>query len=99
MVDVVLQHMEAELTAFDLDKLTATLIPEPIYHTWGGRFARDEVMIVRGGDTRVEIDRFLVDDAGVYFDGEMRTVWPGAILQSFGSTPTGSTSRRSGPAS
>ena len=100
-LDVLLAHMEGEL-AFDLDKIMNTLVPDPVYHVWGGRFARDEVMIIRGRDAvsamyaglaaapggfppaEIVIDRFVVGDDSIFFDGEMITLWPGVVLQAMG---------------
>lgn len=105
MVEVVLQHLECEIVDFDIDKLMATLVDEPVYHTRGGRFARDEVLVVRGRAAvrktytdlmaapggfppfEIKVDHFLVDDDGVYFDGQLSMVWPGVTLQAFGHRP------------
>lgn len=45
-----------------------------------------DIMASPGGFPPFEVDiaHFLVDDDGVYFDGELRQLWPGALLQSFG---------------
>lgn len=100
MVDVVVQHMECEVFDFDLEKLMGTLVEDPVYYRRGGMFASRETIVTRGRDTiramysvlmdqgfpefEIEVDRFIVDDQAVYFDGLMTMLWPGAMLESYG---------------
>lgn len=100
MVNVVVQHMECEVFDFDLDKLMATLSDDPVYYRRGGLFASRETIVTRGREAirtmyadlmdigfpefEIEVDRFIVDDQAVYFDGLMTMVWSGGMLESFG---------------
>lgn len=95
-LEVVLAHMKAE-AACDLDRLMATVSPEPSYHAFGtpdplySPHGREAVRnfyaaFVASGAHRLEfdMDRLLVDDDGVLTEGTMRIAYPGRILEMLG---------------
>jgi len=87
------EHMTAEI-AGDLDRIMATMTPEPVYHTYGGANAPGSGP--RGqGETRAfysyifdngfnilqkDIDRLIVTDDCIFSEGWMYTVYPGKTL-------------------
>jgi len=89
MLSVVLEHLAAEAD-ISLDRLLATLAPEPAYHLWAngadyGPKGRDEIaafytQLVRDkrGVLEFDITRIVVDDDDAHYLVTMRTTifWP-----------------------
>lgn len=92
---VVIEHMKAEAVP-EMDRLTATLSPNPDYHFWfanadmgpkttEGVRAYYEAFVASGANTLVfEIDRLAVDDDLVMTEGWMKMIYPGAAAQQIG---------------
>lgn len=96
LLENLLEHMHAE-AAGDLDRLLATLAPDPQYHQWGavpgdagpkGPAAVAEFYraFIASGATNLEYDveRLVVDDDCIATDGIMRIVYPGEALRAAG---------------
>ena len=87
----VAEHIDAEV-AGDLDRLMATLVPEPVYHIWGasksvGPQGFDQVQdnyraLIRSGKNRLAYDvtRVVADTSCVVTEGHFRLAYPGAVL-------------------
>ena len=90
-------HMECEIKG-DVPGLMATLTNEPVYHFWGngepvlleGRAAVESFysdMMARGGNQfQVIIDNIIASTSHVVTEGQVRSVYPTAALQSQGMT-------------
>lgn len=95
VLGIVLEHMKAE-AAPDMDRLMATLSPNPDYHFWyantdmgpkttEGVRAYYEAFVTSGANHLVfEIDRLAVDDDLVMTEGWMKMIYPGAAAQAIG---------------
>lgn len=100
MADIVLRHLACEVRTRDLDALMDTLSDQPTYYRRGGMLCSEEPAVSVGRDAalraysdlmrtgfpafEIDIDRFIVDDDGVYFAGPMAMVWNGAQLEDQG---------------
>jgi hypothetical protein len=97
MLETVIEHLEAE-AAMSLDRLLATLAPEPKYHLWAngadyGPKSREGVaayytQLVTDNRAVLEfdIDRIVVDDHCVVTEGWIRAINKGAIAKARGWT-------------
>jgi len=95
VLGVVLEHMKAEAEP-DMDRLMATLSPNPDYPFWyanadmgpkttEGVRAYYEAFVASGANHLVfEIDRLAVDDDLVMTEGWMKMIYPGAAAQGIG---------------
>ena len=95
MLETVIEHLDAE-TAMSLDRLMATLAPEPRYHLWAngadyGPKSREEIAEYYAqlvADNRAvlefDIDRIVVDDHCVVTEGWIRAINKGAIAKTRG---------------
>jgi hypothetical protein len=95
MLGTLIEHLDAE-AAMSLDRLMATLVPEPKYHLWAngadyGPKSRDGVLAYYGqlvADNRAvlefDIDRIVVDDACIVTEGWIRAINRGAIARARG---------------
>ena len=95
MLETVIEHLEAE-EAMSLDRLLATLAPEPKYHLWAngadyGPKSREGVTAYYTqlvADNRAvlefDIDRIVVDDNCVVTEGWIRAINKGAIANARG---------------
>ena len=95
VLGIVLEHMKAEAEP-DMDRLMATLSPNPDYHFWyanadmgpkttEGVRAYYEAFVASGANHLVfEIDRLAVDDDLVMTEGWMKMIYPGAAAQAIG---------------
>ena len=95
VLGIVLEHMKAEAVP-DMDRLMATLSPNPDYHFWyantdmgpkttEGVRAYYEAFVTSGANHLVfEIDRLAVDDDLVMTEGWMKMIYPGAAAQAIG---------------
>jgi len=93
-------HMECEIKG-DVAGLMATLTDEPVYHFWGngepvllqGRAAVESFytdMMARGGNQfQVVIDNVIASTSHVVTEGQVRSVYTAAALQSQGMTEVG----------
>src|SRR5688572_13874772 len=85
MLSVVLEHLAAEADG-SLERLMATLAPEPGYHLWAGGAdygpkGRDEIVEYYGqlvrdkrGVLEFDIDRTVVDDRAIVTEGWIRAI-------------------------
>jgi len=89
-------HLVAEL-AGDVDAILKTQCASPQYHFYGagtGDFGPKGGAAVRAfyenlvalgyNKLRYDIDRFIVDDAGLFHEGSMHIVFPGTALRAMG---------------
>lgn len=95
VLSIVLEHMLAEAVP-DMDRLMATLSPNPDYHFWyantdmgpkttEGVRAYYEAFMASGANHLVfEIDRLAVDDDLVMTEGWMKMIYPGVAAQAIG---------------
>ena len=95
MLDTVAEHLDAE-EAMSLDRLLATLAPEPKYHLWAngadyGPKSREGVAEYYAqlvADNRAvlefDIDRIVVDDHCVVTEGWIRAINRGSIAKTRG---------------
>jgi hypothetical protein len=95
LLETVIEHVQAEV-AMSLDRLMATLIPEPQYHFWvGGKdvgpkgydAVRDYyAAFVAGGGAVMQTpkDRIVVDDNNVVHEGIFSNLVPGRVARSRG---------------
>ena len=95
MLETVIEHLEAE-EAMSLDRLLATLAPEPKYHLWAngadyGPKSRDGVAAYYTqlvADNRAvlefDIDRIVADDDCVVTEGWIRAINKGVIAKARG---------------
>ena len=95
MLGTLVEHLEAE-AAMSLDRLMATLAPEPKYHLWAngadyGPKSRDGVVAYYTqlvADNRAvlefDIDRIVVDDDCIVTEGWIRAINKGAIARARG---------------
>ena len=90
-LETVLSHVAAEV-AGDLDRLMATLTPEPVYRIWGastspGPQGQAEVRehyraMFASGKNRLDfvITRVVADRSAVVTEGRFRFAYPGSVL-------------------
>ena len=95
VLSVVLEHMLAE-AAPDMDRLMATLSPNPDYHFWisgadlgpkttdGVHAYYTAFVESKANVLAFEIDRLIVDDDAVVTEGWMKIIYPGASAQAGG---------------
>lgn len=95
VLSIVIEHMKAEAEP-DMDRLMATLSPNPDYHFWyantdmgpkttEGVRAYYTAFVASGANTLVfEIDRLAVDDNLVMTEGWMKMIYPGASAEAIG---------------
>ena len=95
MLETVIEHLEAE-EAMSLDRLLATLAPEPKYHLWanGADYGPKSLEAVAAYYTQLvvdnravlefDIDRIVVDDNCVVTEGWIRAINKGAIAKARG---------------
>jgi hypothetical protein len=95
MLETVIEHLEAE-AAMSLDRLLATLAPEPKYHLWAngadyGPKSLEGVAAYYGqlvednrGVLEFDIDRIVVDDECIVTEGWIRAINRGAIAKARG---------------
>ena len=95
MLETVIEHLEAE-EAMSLDRLLATLAPEPRYHLWAngadyGPKSREAVadyytqlVVDNRAVLEFDIDRIVVDDDCVVTEGWIRAINKGAIAKARG---------------
>lgn len=95
MLETVAEHLDAE-TEMSLDRLLATLAPEPKYHLWAngadyGPKSREgvidyysQLVSERRGVLEFDIDRIVVDDRCVVTEGWIRAINKGAIAKTRG---------------
>ena len=95
VLGIVIEHMKAEAEPH-LDRLMATLSPNPDYHFWyantdmgpkttEGVRAYYTAFVESGANTLVfEIDRLAVDDNLVMTEGWMKMIYPGAAARQIG---------------
>lgn len=90
------EHLQAEI-AGDVDAIMATQAPEPQYHFYGagvgdtGPKGHKEVrafyqnIFDQGyNKLRFDMDRFVVQDHALFFEGDMHIVFPGKAVLAFG---------------
>jgi hypothetical protein len=90
------EHLVAEL-AGDVDAIMETQCASPQYHFYGsgaGDFGPKGFDAVRGfyqnifalgyNKLRYDIDRFIIDDGGLFHEGQMHIVFPGSALRAMG---------------
>ena len=90
------EHLVAEL-AGDVDAIMKTQCASPQYHFFGagsGDFGPKGGAAVRAfyanifaqgyNKLRYDIDRFIIDDRGLFHEGQMHIVFPGPALKSIG---------------
>lgn len=94
-LEVVIEHMKGE-AAPSLDRVMATLSPEPAYHFWMGgqdvgpkttdgvRTYYTNFMATRTNVLEFEIHRLVVDDDCVVTEGHMKQLYPGAATAILG---------------
>ncbi|MFI6866570.1 nuclear transport factor 2 family protein [Nocardia sp. NPDC050406] len=95
VLNVVLEHMKAE-AAPDMDRLMATLSPNPAYHFWFdgqdvGAKGTEAVhayytafLESRTNILAFELDRLVVDDHCVVTEGFLKQIYPGAVAAQMG---------------
>jgi hypothetical protein len=95
MLETVIEHLEAE-EAMSLDRLLATLAPEPKYHLWAngadyGPKSREaivdyytQLVVDNRAVLEFDIDRIVVDDRCVVTEGWIRAINKGAIAKARG---------------
>ncbi len=89
-------HLLAEIAA-DTDAIMKTQAPEPQYHFYGSgrgdtgpkghaqvRAFYDHIFANGYNKLRYVIDRFIIDDRGLFHEGQMDIVFPGRALQAMG---------------
>src|SRR6266571_1203751 len=81
MLELALQHIEGEHVELSIDRVMATMIPEPRYgfYGFGGKEAPQGGAAVRGfyealgpnllGDVDIEVENLFVSDTGVMIEG------------------------------
>lgn len=94
-LSAVIEHMKAEAEP-DLDRLMATLSPEPDYHFWNGgkdvgpkgtegvRAYYTWFVQTQTNVLEYELDRLVVDDHCVVTEGFLKQIYPGAYAASVG---------------
>jgi hypothetical protein len=95
MLETVIEHLEAE-EAMSIDRLLATLAPEPKYHLWAngadcGPKSREgitdyytQLVVDNRAVLEFDIDRIVVDDRCVVTEGWIRAINKGAIAKARG---------------
>lgn len=95
VLSAVLEHMHAE-AAPDLDRLMATLSPEPDYHFWndgqdvgpkttdGVRAYYSAFVESQANVLEFEIQRLVVDDHCLVTEGFLKMIYPGAAAAGIG---------------
>ena len=95
MLETVIEHLEAE-EAMSVDRLLATLAPEPKYHLWAngadyGPKSREaivayytQLVVDNRAVLEFDIDRIVVDDKCVVTEGWIRAINKGAIAKARG---------------
>jgi hypothetical protein len=95
MLETVIDHLEAE-AVMSLDRLMATLAPEPEYHLWanGADFGPktraavaayyEQLIVDKRAVLEFDIDRVVVDDDCVVTEGWIRAINKGAIAKARG---------------
>ncbi len=92
MLETVIEHLDAEVD-LSLERLLATLAPEPKYHLWAngadyGPKGRDaiaayytQLVVEKRGVLEFDIERIVVDDDCVVTEGWIRAINKGAIAR------------------
>ncbi|BBY43876.1 nuclear transport factor 2 family protein [Mycolicibacterium celeriflavum] len=95
VLSAVIEHMKAE-AAPDMDRLMATLAPQPDYHFWGaeGDFGPKttagvqtyytDFLATRTNILEFEVQRLVVDDHCLVTEGLLKQIYPGAEAQRIG---------------
>jgi len=95
MLETVIEHLEAE-EAMSVDRLLATLAPEPKYHLWAngadyGPKSREaiaayytQLVVDNRAVLEFDIDRIVVDDKCVVTEGWIRAINKGSIAKARG---------------
>ena len=95
MLETVIEHLEAE-EAMSVDRLLATLAPEPKYHLWAngadyGPKSREaiaayytQLVVDNRAVLEFDIDRIVVDDKCVVTEGWIRAINKGSIAKGRG---------------
>ena len=95
MLETVSEHLEAE-TAMSIDRLMATLAPEPKYHLWAngadyGPKSREaiaayyaQLVAENRAVLEFDIDRIVVDDECVVTEGWIRAINKGSVAKARG---------------
>lgn len=90
VLSAVIEHMKAEAEP-DLDRLMATLSPEPDYHFWssgtdidpkttdGVRSYYAAFVATRTNVLEYEIERLVLDDHCLVTEGNLKQIYPGAF--------------------
>ncbi|WP_396906544.1 nuclear transport factor 2 family protein [Mycolicibacterium phlei] len=95
MLEVVIEHMKAEAEP-DMERLMATLAPEPDYHFWiGGADAGPKgtdgvrayyTALLESGTNvlEFEVDRLIIDDDNLVTEGWIKMIYPAEAATALG---------------